>query len=85
MPDLDLYQIFLRDRDSVVNHLDPEIWKEYLNLDVLKNMEIPRNYTRDDYIRASSILNQATLCAVIQHVKVNASVWSENCGENLSV
>ena len=85
MPDLDLYQVFLRDRDSVVNHLDPEEWKDYLDLDILKIIEIPRNYTREDYIRASAILNQATLCAVIQHVKKNASVWSENCGENLSV
>ena len=85
MPDLDLYQVFLRDRDSVVNHLNPEEWKDYLDLDVLKIIEIPRNYTREDYIRASAILNQATLCAVIQHVKKNASVWSENCGENLSV
>lgn len=85
MPDLDLRKHFQETRRQLLERMDREYWEKYLNLEILESMEIPQDYTRDDYLRASAVLDQAALCALIHHVKINAAVWSENCGEEVSV
>lgn len=85
MPDLDLRQHFEETKDQVLAMIDREYWKDYLDLEALDSLEIPLEYTREDFIRASSLLDQTALCALIHYVKTNAAVWSENCGENVPV
>lgn len=80
MPDLDLYAHYKMTKAQLLGHLDRDYWKDYLNFEELDTYMLPENYTREDYIRASSILNEITICAMIQHAANNASVWSENHG-----
>lgn len=85
MPDMDLYQHFHETKDQILAMMDREFWKDYLDLEALDSLDMPRKYTRDDFIGASALLNQAALCVLIHHIKTNAAVWSENCGDELSV
>ena len=85
MPDLDLHQHFYETKEQILAMIDREYWKDYLDLEALDSLDMPQEYTREDFIRASSLLNQIALCALIHHVKTNAAVWSENCGEELPV
>lgn len=85
IPELDLYTHFLDTKRQLLQFLDREYWKDYLNFEELDRVELPRNFTRTDYIRASALLNEATQCAAIHHVIKNASVWSENSGNAISV
>ena len=79
MPALDLCEHFLKTKQQLLKHLDQDFWQDYLNFEALKAAELPKDFTRADYTRASALLNEATLCAAIHHVIKNASVWSENC------
>ena len=80
MPDIDLFEHFIMTKSQLLNHLDREYWKDYLNFDEVDAYMLPKTCTRDDYIRASAVLNELTICAVIHHTAKNASVWSENHG-----
>lgn len=76
-PDLDLYAYFQETKQQLMDHFDREFWKDYLDLDAVEAFSLPENFTRDDFIRTSSILNEITRCCAIQHVAQNAGRWSE--------
>lgn len=77
MPDLDIYKHFLDSKEQLMNHFDEEFWKEYLNIDAIKAFTLPENFIRDDYIKASSLMNEITLCCVIQNLTEKAKEWSD--------
>ena len=79
MPALDLHMHFLETKRQLLKHLDRNFWEAYLDFEKLESIDLPKEFTRTDYLRASSLLNEATQCAAIHHVMKNASVWSENC------
>lgn len=85
MPELDLAVHFLETKAQLLGHLDRTFWEPYLNFDALERITLPQPYSRMDYIRASALLNEATLCAAIHHVIKNASAWRGNHDEPLSV
>lgn len=85
MPNMDLRQHFHETKDQILAMIDREYWKDYLDLEVLDSLDMPQEYTREDFIRAVALLDQTALCALIHYVKTNAAVWSENCGEELPV
>lgn len=76
-PDLDLYEHFIESKKQLMNHFNPEYWKEYLNIEEIQALTLPENYTRDDFIRISSLLNEITLCCMIQNVAEKAAEWGE--------
>ena len=78
MPELDLAVHFLETKTQLLSHLDKSFWEPYLNFDALEQISLPQAYSRTDYIRASALLNEATLCAAIHHVIKNASSWRES-------
>jgi asparagine synthase (glutamine-hydrolysing) len=85
MPQMDMRKHFQESKTQLLKYLDREFWAPYLDFEALERVELPLAYTRADYLRASSLLNEATQCAVIHHVIKNAAVWSENSGNQTSV
>lgn len=77
VPDIDLYAHFQETRDALLNRLDPELWKDYLDLDAIRKLNLPKDFTRRDFVLASAILEDIIQCCAIEHTAKNAQNWRD--------
>jgi hypothetical protein len=81
MPDVDLRAHFVKTKQALLAHADPVFWKDYLDLEAFRALELSENYTRNDYMRVSAILNEVASSLLIHNTIQHAAVGSENCGQ----
>lgn len=61
----------------MLNRLDPELWKDYLDLDAIRKLNLPKDFTRRDFVLASAILEDIIQCCAIEHTAKNAQNWRD--------
>lgn len=78
LPDVDLQQQFCHLRDDISAFLDPSKWSDYLDLDAIKQISLPDSMRLGEYIAASRILNDLSVCCAIQNAASQAAKWRES-------
>ena len=76
-PDFDFEDYLALIKTQLLQHLDEKYWESFLNMEEIKNIKLPEDYTWDDCTRMSAILNALVICGAIQNVKDKARKWSE--------
>lgn len=78
LPDMDLQLRFYRLRDDIVAFLDQNKWSEYLDLDAIRKIDLPDSLRLGEYIAASRVLNDLSVCCAIQNAADQAAAWRKS-------
>lgn len=64
----DVHDFFYRCKDVLLNHLDREYWKNYLDFDAIEKFHFPKNYSDGEYHVTAMQLSELTKCGAIQNI-----------------
>lgn len=76
-PDIDLRAHFLDTKKRLLKYIDREYWSEYLDIDTIEKTELSENYTRMEYINASSMLEDILFCCLTQQLPIKTARWCD--------